>query len=56
MKLLGANVLLYAYNSDSPHPEVCRVWLEEAFNDIESIAPPGSQHWHSFALRRTPAY
>lgn len=28
MKLLDANILLYAYNSDSPHHEVCRTWLE----------------------------
>ena len=40
MKLLDANVLLYAYNSDSPHHEICRVWLEEAFNSTEPIALP----------------
>ncbi|MGE0630658.1 MAG: TA system VapC family ribonuclease toxin [Hyphomicrobiaceae bacterium] len=40
MKLLDANVLLYAYNSDSPHHEVCRVWLERAFNGTEPIALP----------------
>lgn len=33
MKLLDANVLLYAYNADSPHHSVCRQWLESAFND-----------------------
>lgn len=40
MKLLDANVLLYAYNSDSPHHEVCRIWLEQAFNSTEPIALP----------------
>jgi toxin-antitoxin system PIN domain toxin len=40
MKLLDANILLYAYNSDSPHHETCRVWLERAFNAAEPIALP----------------
>lgn len=40
MKLLDANILLYAYNSDSPHHEVCRIWLEQAFNSTEPIALP----------------
>ncbi len=37
MKLLDANILLYAYNSDSPHHEVCRKWLEGAFSDPEPL-------------------
>lgn len=40
MKLLDANILLYAYNSDSEHHEVCRAWLEAALNDAEPIALP----------------
>jgi toxin-antitoxin system PIN domain toxin len=40
MKLLDADVLLYAYNSDSPHHEVCRIWLEEALNGTELVALP----------------
>ena len=40
MKLLDANILLYAYNADSPHHEVCRVWLEAAFNGAEPVALP----------------
>jgi toxin-antitoxin system PIN domain toxin len=40
MKLLDANILLYAYNSDSPHHEACRAWLEEAINGAEPIALP----------------
>lgn len=55
MKLLDANVLLYAYNSDSPHHKVCRIWLEQAFNSTEPIALPWPP-WHSFALPRTHAY
>jgi toxin-antitoxin system PIN domain toxin len=37
VKLLDANVLLYAYNADSAHHAVCRAWLESAFNDPEEI-------------------
>ncbi|MGH8209397.1 MAG: TA system VapC family ribonuclease toxin [Steroidobacteraceae bacterium] len=40
MKLLDANILLYAYNSDSSHHETCRTWLEQAFNAAEPIALP----------------
>jgi toxin-antitoxin system PIN domain toxin len=40
MKLLDANILLYAYNSDSPHHESCRTWLEQAFDAVEPIALP----------------
>lgn len=40
MKLLDGNVLLYAYNSDSPHHEPCRTWLERTFNGPEPIALP----------------
>lgn len=40
MKLLDANILLYAYNSDSPHHDKCRVWLEESFNAPDPIALP----------------
>jgi toxin-antitoxin system PIN domain toxin len=40
MKLLDANILLYAYNSDSSHHEICRAWLERAFNSTEPLALP----------------
>jgi toxin-antitoxin system PIN domain toxin len=40
MKVLDANILLYAYNSDSAHHEVCRVWLEDVFNGMEPVALP----------------
>jgi predicted nucleic acid-binding protein len=40
MKLLDANILLYAYDTSSSHHEACRVWLESAFNADETIALP----------------
>jgi uncharacterized protein len=40
VKLLDANVLLYAYDSDSAHHRVCRSWLEAAFNSDEIVALP----------------
>lgn len=41
MKLLDANVLLYAYNADSPHHTACRSWLESALNGAEdAVALP----------------
>ena len=40
MKVLDANILLYAYDSDSAHHAVCRSWLEAAFNSEEIIALP----------------
>lgn len=40
MKLLDANILLYAYDSDSAHHAVCRSWLEAAFNSEEIVALP----------------
>ena len=40
MKLLDANILLYAYDSDSAHHAVCRSWLEAALNSEEVVALP----------------
>ena len=40
MKLLDANILLYAYDSDSAHHAVCRSWLEAVFNSEEIVALP----------------
>jgi hypothetical protein len=40
MKLLDANILLYAYDTSSSHHGICRVWLESAFNADETIALP----------------
>jgi toxin-antitoxin system PIN domain toxin len=40
VKLLDANILLYAYDSDSAHHSVCRSWLETALNSEEIVALP----------------
>jgi toxin-antitoxin system PIN domain toxin len=38
--LLDANILLYAYDSDSDHHAVCRSWLEAAFNSDVIVGLP----------------
>jgi toxin-antitoxin system PIN domain toxin len=40
VKLLDANLLLYAYDSDSTHHRTCLAWLEQVFNDEETVALP----------------
>jgi uncharacterized protein len=40
MKLLDANILLYAYDQSATHHVACRVWLESVFNADETIALP----------------
>lgn len=40
MKLLDANILLYAYDSSSAHHVACRTWLESAFTADETIVLP----------------
>lgn len=40
MKLLDANILLYAYDSDSPQHAACRPWFDAAVNAEESVALP----------------
>jgi uncharacterized protein len=40
VRLLDANILLYAYDSKSPHHAVCRTWLDAALNSDEIIALP----------------
>ena len=40
MKLLDANVLLYAFDSSAAHHAPCREWLEQAFQDDELIGLP----------------
>lgn len=40
MKLLDANILLYAYDTSSSHHEICRAWLESVFNADETVALP----------------
>jgi toxin-antitoxin system PIN domain toxin len=40
MKVLDTNILLYAYDGDSPHHDVCREWLTHAFNAEEILGLP----------------
>jgi len=40
VKLLDANILLYAYDSNSPHHADCRSWLDAALNAEETVALP----------------
>jgi uncharacterized protein len=40
MKLLDANILLYAYDKSAAHHESCRQWLETIFNHDETVALP----------------
>ena len=40
MKLLDANVLLYAYDARSAQHEACREWLTEVLNDDEPVGLP----------------
>jgi uncharacterized protein len=40
VNLLDANILLYAYDSNSPHHTACRPWLDAAFNAEETVALP----------------
>ncbi len=38
MKLLDANILLYAYDRGSPHHSACRAWFEAVLNAEETVA------------------
>lgn len=40
MKMLDANILLYAYDRGSVHHELCLGWLQSAFNGEEQVALP----------------
>jgi len=40
VKLLDANILLYAYDSSSAHHAACRSWLEAALNEDEPVGLP----------------
>lgn len=40
MKVVDANVLLYAVNERSAHHEVCRRWLAESLSGTEAVALP----------------
>ena len=38
MRLVDANVLLYAVNEDAPHHETAREWLDRALSGSEAVA------------------
>jgi toxin-antitoxin system PIN domain toxin len=38
MKVVDANVLLYAVNVDSPHHDEARTWLDEALSGADTVA------------------
>lgn len=40
VKLVDANVLIYAVNADAPHHECSRRWLEESLSGIEPVGLP----------------
>lgn len=40
MKLIDANLLLYAYDASSPFHSQARPWLEELFSDLEPVWLP----------------
>jgi toxin-antitoxin system PIN domain toxin len=40
VRLLDANILLYAYDSSSSHHATCRAWLEATLNAEETVALP----------------
>jgi toxin-antitoxin system PIN domain toxin len=40
VKLLDANILLYAYDARSAQHEACRAWLTEVLNDVEPVGLP----------------
>jgi toxin-antitoxin system PIN domain toxin len=40
LKLLDANILLYAFNTEATQHTVCRNWLEDALNSEELVALP----------------
>lgn len=40
MKMLDANILLYAYDRSSLHHAPCLEWLQSAFNGEEQVALP----------------
>lgn len=38
MKLLDANLLLYAYNASSPYQSAAAAWLEKVLSGVETVA------------------
>jgi hypothetical protein len=54
MTILDANILLYAYDKDSPrHAEAAR-WIERLFGDSETIGIPWQTIWAFLRIRTNP--
>ena len=45
MNLVDVNILIYAVNSDSPHHEKARKWLENALSGSEPLGFPARGRW-----------
>lgn len=43
MRLIDANILIYAYDVNSPYSTICREWLDNHLNGIYKLGLP----WHS---------
>jgi uncharacterized protein len=54
MTILDANILLYAYDTDSPsHTEAAR-WIERLFGDSDTIGIPWQTIWAFLRIRTNP--
>ena len=40
MIVVDANLLIYSYDTDSPHHKKSRAWVEKIFSDIEPVGLP----------------
>ena len=54
MILLDANILLYAYNADSPQQEAAARWLEELLGGTEVIGLPWTTLWAFLRICTNP--
>jgi toxin-antitoxin system PIN domain toxin len=54
MTILDANVLLHAYNVDSPHHAVAARWLAELFASDETVAIPLLTIWAFIRVATNP--
>jgi uncharacterized protein len=52
--ILDANILLYAYNADSPEHRVARDWLEGLFSGPERIGIPWLSLWAFLRISTNP--
>ncbi len=55
MKLIDANVLLYADNEDAEHHDVANRWLEEALSSVETLVVPWTNVLTYLRISTNPA-